>query len=74
MDSCGEIVTLNCHPTPPPVGNVGVTLFTFMKWLKLVLAFQNIDSYLNIFHGWLDLVIVLAGLAAHGCSFRVYLG
>ena len=34
---------------PPPVGNVGVTSFTLMKWLKFVLAVKNIDGYLNIF-------------------------
>ena len=44
---------------PPPVGNVGVSSFTLMKWLKFVLAAQSIDGWLNIFHGWLDLVIVL---------------
>ena len=44
-----------------------------MKRLKFVLAAQNIDGWLNIFHGWLEFVVVLADLATHGCGFRVYL-
>ena len=31
-----------------------------MKWLKFVLAAKNIADWLNIFHGCLEIVIVLA--------------
>ena len=43
----------------PLMENGRVTSITGMKWLKFVLAGQNID-------GWLEFVIVLAALAAHG--------
>ena len=56
------------YTTTPLVENGRVTSITFMKFIKFVLAAQNIDVWLNIFHDWLEFMIVSAGLVAHGCS------
>ena len=56
---------------PPPVGNVGVTSFTLMKWLKFVLAAQNTDCWLNKFHTRFEFLMVLSGLAAYGYGVMV---
>ena len=45
---------------------------TFVKWLKSVLAAQDIDGWLNIFHGSLEFVIVLTDMVAYGCGSRVW--
>ena len=75
QETChGFLLRESYSKLPPPYSReCRIYIIHFSDMGQICLAAQDIDGGLNIFHVWLDFVIVLAALAAHGCGFRVYL-